>query len=128
MFSRENPYTGQSHASLIRGPPDINQREQCILREGGNSGIKMVEVLRPLLAVWGAIDGMGGGGGVLMSHVDFKKCQCPMSLLLIFPHVTCRIYQIIVSPITIFFTSLSHVIKPNVICRFLEKPMSPCRI
>ena len=37
MFSRENPSTCQTHAGLIRGPPAINQREQCILGVGGNS-------------------------------------------------------------------------------------------
>ena len=49
MFSREDPSTGPTHAGLIRGPPAINQREQCILGVGGNSCLKMVEVLRPLL-------------------------------------------------------------------------------
>ena len=34
---------------------------------------------------------MGGGGRGPMSHVDFKKWQCHMSLSLIFPNVTCRI-------------------------------------
>ena len=29
--------------------------------------------------------------GPPMSHVDFKKWQCRMSLSLIFPNVTCRI-------------------------------------
>ena len=52
LFSRENPSTGQTHAGLIRGPPAINQREQCILGAGGNSHLKMVEVLRPLVAEW----------------------------------------------------------------------------
>ena len=33
----------------------------------------------------GALDGGGGGGGSLMSHVDFKKWQCRMSLSLYFP-------------------------------------------
>ena len=41
------------HAGLIiRGPPAINQREQCILGVGGNSCLNMVDVLRPLLAEW----------------------------------------------------------------------------
>ena len=40
-------------------------------------------VLGPLMGV------AGGGGG--MSHVDFKKWQCRMSLSLIFPNVICRI-------------------------------------
>ena len=54
MFSRENPSTGQTHAGLIRGPPAINQQEQCILGVGGTSCLKMVEVLRPFLAerIW----------------------------------------------------------------------------
>ena len=49
MFSRENPFTG---AGLIRDHPAINQWEQCILGGGVNSCLKMVEVLRPLLAEW----------------------------------------------------------------------------
>ena len=49
MFSRENPSTGQRHAGLIRGPPAINQREQCILGGGRNSHVKTVEVLGPIL-------------------------------------------------------------------------------
>ena len=32
-------------------------------------------------------------GGAPMSHVDFKKWQCRMSLLLIFSNVTCRIEE-----------------------------------
>ena len=51
-FSGENPSTGETHAGLIRAPPAINQREECILGVGGNSCLKMVEVLRPLLAEW----------------------------------------------------------------------------
>ena len=52
MFSRENPSTGQALAGLIRGSHTINQKEQCILRGGGYSHLKMVKVLRPLLAEW----------------------------------------------------------------------------
>ena len=37
MLSRENPSAGQGHAGLIRGPPAINQREQCILGGGSRS-------------------------------------------------------------------------------------------
>ena len=37
MFGRDNPYTGQRHAVLIRSPPVINQQEQCILGGGGNT-------------------------------------------------------------------------------------------
>ena len=40
----------------------------------------------------------GGGGGVPMSHVESKKCQCPLSLIwpchmspLRCSHVACRI-------------------------------------
>ena len=36
--------------------------------------------------ICGALD-----GGPVMSHVDFKKWHCRMSLSLIFPNVTCRI-------------------------------------
>ena len=36
-FSKENPSTGQTHAGLIRGPPTINQPEQCILGVAENS-------------------------------------------------------------------------------------------
>ena len=41
ILSRENPSTGQTHAGSIRGPPAINQQEQCILGGGGNSHFKM---------------------------------------------------------------------------------------
>ena len=40
-FSRENPSTGQGHAGLIRGPPAVNQQEQCIMGVGGNSCLKI---------------------------------------------------------------------------------------
>ena len=33
-LSRENPSTGETHAGLMRGPPAINQQEQCILGGG----------------------------------------------------------------------------------------------
>ena len=42
-LSRENPSTGETHAGLSRGPPVINQQEQCILGGGGNSCLKMRE-------------------------------------------------------------------------------------
>ena len=35
--------------------------------------------------------GGGGGGGGLMSHVDFKKCQCRMSLSFNISPVPCQI-------------------------------------
>ena len=38
-----------------------------------------------------------------MSHVDFKKRQCRMSLSLIFPDVPYRIYEIRMSLVVIFF-------------------------
>ena len=47
--------------------------------------------------------------GDLMSHVDFKKWQCCMSLSLIFPDVPCRIKEICMSPVVIILESLSHV-------------------
>ena len=34
-----------------------------------------------LLHTVGLLTGLGGGGGVPMSHVEFKKCQCPLSLV-----------------------------------------------
>ena len=37
------------------------------------------------------LSGVGPMTGVPMSHVDFKKCQCRMSLSLIYAHVKCRI-------------------------------------
>ena len=55
MLNRENPSTGQTSAELITGPPAINQQEQCILGAGGNSCLKVVEVLRPLLVEWALV-------------------------------------------------------------------------
>ena len=58
MFSRESPSTGQSHAGLIGNRPAINQQEQCIMEVGGNSCLKIVEVLRPFLAEWACAVGL----------------------------------------------------------------------
>ena len=59
MFSRENPSTGQTHAGSIRGPPAINQQEQCILGGGGNSHLKMAGGDWPNLACnLGQFDGL----------------------------------------------------------------------
>ena len=42
--------------------------------------------------IYGKVSGGGGlDRGPPMSHADFKKWQCCMSLSLIFPNVTCRI-------------------------------------
>ena len=41
--SKENPSTGQTRAGLMRGPPAINQREQCILGGGRDSCLEMAE-------------------------------------------------------------------------------------
>ena len=52
-----------------------------------------------------------------MSPVDFKKCQCRMSLSLIFDmsHVELR-----KGHVTILFTPLTHVTKPDVVCHILR--------
>ena len=49
--------------------------------------------------------------GVPMSHVDFKKPQCRISLLLIFHNVTCRIKN---RPcrMSLYFTLMSHSLSP----------------
>ena len=39
-----------------------------------------------------------------MSHVDFKKWQCRMSLSHIFPNVTCQIQEKAVSHVAIMFS------------------------
>ena len=49
-----------------------------------------------------------------MSHVDFKKLKCHMSLLLIFPHVAFEFKKmphvlIMFSPSRISLSSMSHV-------------------
>ena len=41
-----------------------------------------------------------------MSHVEFKKMLCPVSL---------------------YFTPMSHVTRPNAACQIKEMLMSPCR-
>ena len=50
-----------------------------------------------LEGVWRALD-----GGFPMSHVDFKKWQCQMSLSRIFFNVACRIKEMTMSPVTTF--------------------------
>ena len=57
---------------------------------------------------------MGWGGGVLMSHVDFKKCQCRMSLSLNSSPVPCRIFKMPMSHVTIFFLANVAVAKDHV--------------
>ena len=68
-----------------------------------------------LLTTKGALDGGGGGP---MSHVDFKKCQCRMSLSLNTSPVPCRIEEMSMSHVTIFFEPMLISISG----------MSPCRI
>ena len=65
--------------------------------------------------------------GVPMSHVDFKKWQCHMSLSLLFLYVICRIYETRMSYnyVSIFWTNLSHVTNPNV--RFKKWPCRPVK-
>ena len=46
------------------------------------------------------------GGGGAMSHVDFLKWQCRMSLI---SHVTCRTEEIAMSHVTMVLTAMSHV-------------------
>ena len=62
-----------------------------------------------------------------MSHVDFKKWQCHMSLSLIFPNVTCRIYEkamshvtVISSPCRMSLSPMSHVEFKKVPCRAVD--------
>ena len=50
-----------------------------------------------------------------MSPVDFNKCQCCMSLSLIYSHVDLK--KIFLSHVTIFLDAMSHVNKLNVACR-----------
>ena len=52
-------------------------------------------------------------GGSSMSHVDFKKCQCRMSLSLIFHNITCRFQEKVMSHVTIIGIPLSHVTRSN---------------
>ena len=56
--------------------------------------------------------------GGLMSHVDFKKWQCRMSLLLIFLNVPYRIQDYDYVPCHYIFSPISHVTKPYVSCDF----------
>ena len=66
--------------------------------------------------LWGLCWGpwRGGGGGVLMTHVDFEKCQCCKSLSLIISYVSCRIWEMPMSHVTIGskHTSLSLRVMP----------------
>ena len=64
------------------------------------------------LAVVGPLT--GGGGGVPMSPVDFKKWQCHMSLPLSYARVACQIQEMTMSHVTIYFCPLSHVTMPDV--------------
>ena len=56
------------------------------------------------------------GGGSPMSHVDFKKWQCRMSLSLIFLNVTCRISEKAMSHVTTFLPLMLYVTKSYVAC------------
>ena len=47
---------------------------------------------------------MGALDGVPMLHVDFKKCQCRMSLSLMYAHVKCQIYEKAMSHVTIILS------------------------
>ena len=55
--------------------------------------------------------------GLLMSHVDFKKCQRRMSLVSYNPpppHVPCRIYEMPMSHVALFYCAYVAVTKDNV--------------
>ena len=49
-----------------------------------------------------------------MSHVDFKKCQGLMSLLLNISPVPCRIKEMPMSHVTILFEKISRLIRVTV--------------
>ena len=62
-----------------------------------------------------------------MSNVDFKKCQCRLSLSLISRNVTCRIKEIAMSNVTIIFSpcrvslsSMLHVEFKRCSCRHVD--------
>ena len=70
------------------------------------------------IGVWDKYVEVGPLMGVLMSRVNFKKCQCRMSLSLIFPYVPCRFYEMSMSRVTMISKPMSLSLMS----------MSPCRI
>ena len=59
------------------------------------------------IGVWDKYVEVGPLMGVLMSHVNYKKCQCRMSLSLTFPHVPCRFYQMSMARVTMISKAMS---------------------
>ena len=64
----------------------------------------------------GALD-WGWGVCVLMSHVDFKKCKCCISLLLNISPVPCQIQEMSKSHVTILFEPMSLSMRVMSSCR-----------
>ena len=60
-----------------------------------------------------------------MSHVHFKKWQCCISLLLIFPNVTCRIYEMAMSNVTVIFSPCCVALCPMLYEKFKKCPGRP---
>ena len=83
-------------------------------------GIGLCKIVRNV-HIRGALDGGGGRGGgegrVPMSHVEFKKWKCRMSLSLINPYVPCLIQEMAMSHVTINFPPPVVLLRPHVACR-----------
>ena len=60
-----------------------------------------------------------------MSHLDFKKWQCRMSLSLIFAKITCRIKERAMSHVTIFFTACHMSVSLMLHVQFQKCPCRP---
>ena len=60
-----------------------------------------------------------------MSHVDFKKLQCRISLSLIFPNVTCQIYEKATSHVIIIVSPCRMSIIPMLHVEFKKWPCRP---
>ena len=60
-----------------------------------------------------------------MSHVDFKKCQCRMSLSRIFRNVPFQIYEIAMSHVTTFLVPCPMLISPMLHVKFMKWPCRP---
>ena len=86
-------------------------------------------MLSEILYNIGALD--GGGGGSPMSHVEFKKWLCQLSLFFNFnvdlKMVPCRMSNLR-NGLCHVDNIFSHVDKLHVACRFKKMVISPCQI
>ena len=106
----------------VSGPVEVEPLSRCksvcwtaswvVWRRDGGRGGRMPSS--------GALD-----GGSPMSHVDFKKWQCCMSLSLIFSNVTCQNQEKALSHVTIIFSPCRMSLSPMSHVKFKKCPCRP---